>query len=392
MAAEASNAANAHIANRIELVQINKNNMFHTLNNVQDVRRVASIFSNNKPIEELQKYVAPLFILLVGSPGAGKSHSIDNIISSKNLVPDSFYKVSLDSIVEHIAPYREATKRLHNTARKKHGHVPVGENIYKYPLPNDDYAILSEVYLTTIQSRNKQFGLPEKERRVTAKLNNPNIKFTPKKAIKAIKAIKGIKPVKDYKNLIECLYEGLKYGIDHGVNIIFDTTLDNTTTKDKNKLKDKIIPLLDKARVKYNILVVLVEAPLSDIKARLQKRHNINMIHKEKYLRAVAPKLIETHFIKDNQKGFDAIKKWYTEEKEQGINTYNIEFKRFFNIISPSNNKNAKLSRKPSSNATPIKRTLMRSLSSHKNKNNNNNNVSPISKKIKTKYTIRNNS
>lgn len=82
---------------------------------------------------------------------------------------DNFYKVSLDSLVERIRPYRKTTRELHKIMRNTRRHTKIGKRLYEEELLPEDYQILSEVYLPTIQSRKSNFGLNQTKQAIIKK-------------------------------------------------------------------------------------------------------------------------------------------------------------------------------------------------------------------------------
>jgi hypothetical protein len=259
--------------------------MFNTLNNVQNVSQIVSVFSHGKTPEELKPSASekPLFVILVGAPGVGKSTQAKKILANHGKEYDSFYNVSLDSIVEQIVPYRTATKTLYHTFTED-----------GTTLTDEELAMLSEVYLATIMSKDHGFNLNYTVRRITKKHRGNENKLK--------------KPVvknKSLATLVDLRMEGLEYGIEQGYNILYDTTF----RKSKNIMASDILPLLEQyPEHEYQIHVIHVTATKDQIRMQLNKRHQ-NMI-KNGYIRAISPKLIGM-FMMDNKQGFDIAKEYF---------------------------------------------------------------------------------
>lgn len=259
--------------------------MFNTLNNVQNVSQVVSVFSHGKTPEELKPSASekPMFVILVGAPGVGKSSQARKILISRGKNYDNFYQVSLDSIVEQIRPYRTATKTLYNTFTEDGS-----------TLTDEELAMLSEVYLATIMSKDHGFNLNYTVRRITKKHRGNENKLK--------------KPVvknKSLSTLVDLRMEGLEHGIEQGYNILYDTTF----RKSKNIMASDILPLLEQyPEHEYQIIVINVTATKEQIRMQLNKRHQ-NMI-KNGYIRAISPKLIGM-FMMDNKQGFDIAKEYF---------------------------------------------------------------------------------
>lgn len=374
-----------------------------TLNELQNVETIASILSKGR---NLLTDDQPTFVLLVGSPGVGKTTQIKKHIKHYTKKDyDDFYHVSLDSIIERIEPYREVTKQLYDTIAERRE-----KNKSEIPLLiNENYANLSNVYLPTVTSKKSNFGLTQKYKvsleKITKRLNDEerkqkiknleeehknnskeenkqvsenkleedhkthenkkntnksedehkqNIKKseedhkeniiltkrtlnnskkirkpTTKKPSKTKKNNNQNNKSQDLKKLTDLLNDGLKYGIEHNYNIIYDTTFDGTM----KKLSNLVLPMLEehakKTEIKYKIFVVLVKPdiqfrkvnntlkhkvipPRNVIYERLMGRHE-NMI-KSGYIRAINPKLIKT-FIDQNKDGYNEAKKYIMDDK-----------------------------------------------------------------------------
>ena len=254
-----------------------------TLEEAQDVSIIHNIFSNGKALPSPEK---PTFVVLVGAPGVGKTTQVKKFLKKDGKSYDSFYHVSLDSIVERVKPYRIATKLLYDEMKKKQ------------ELTDDDYAILNEVYLATIMSTDNGFDLNYTVHRILNKIE------------KKKKRKKEAKPQSGLQSLYEMRAEGLQEGINRGYNIIYDTTFSSK----KNIMKDDIMPLLEDSPIKYHIHVMLVEADKEQIKKQLARRHK-NMI-RDQYIRAMPPKLTGK-FIEENKKGFEVAEAYFTSGKYQ---------------------------------------------------------------------------
>ena len=254
-----------------------------TLEEAQDVSIIHHIFSNGKALPSPDK---PLFVVVVGAPGVGKTSQVMKFLKKDGTSYDSFYHVSLDSIVERVKPYRIATKLLYDEMKKKQ------------ELTDEDYAILNEVYLATIMSTDIGFDLNYTVHRILNKIE------------KRDKRKKEAKSHSELQSLYEMRGEGLQEGIDRGYNIIYDTTFSSK----RNVMKEDIMPLLEASPIKYQIHVMLVEASKEQIKKQLARRHK-NMI-KEKYIRAMPPKLTGK-FIEENRTGFEIAETYFTSGKYQ---------------------------------------------------------------------------
>jgi dephospho-CoA kinase len=292
--------------------------VFNTLENAQDVNKIAEIFSRGKDEYELKP--RPLFVVLVGSPGVGKTSKAREFLKKELGVDyNDFYNIALDSVVERVKPYRTTTKHLYNTLKSKKA---PGEK-----LTNENFATLSEVYLPTIMTTQSNFKLPATLARITNAIENPKPKGPPKPKSVAPNAArqrnapnatrtattrkKKLCDGDDAEDGPKCLNrlrrEGLIYGVIKGLNILYDTTL----TARSDKIKEDIMPILEMNKeIKYKVVVILVKAPIQMIARRLEKRHREMLEEVDPYIRAVSPKLLSM-FVADNEKGFDNAKKYF---------------------------------------------------------------------------------
>jgi broad-specificity NMP kinase len=267
---------------------------FKTLKDAQDISKIVSIFSHGVKESTLQSST-PIFVVIVGAPGVGKTTQAKKILLEHGHRYENCYNVSLDSLVERVRPYRITTKLLYDEMRKK-----------RLELTDDDYAVLNEVYMATIRSKDLMFDSTYTVHRILGKMEGEEKKEkeNPKSS--------------NYNTLTELRKKGLEYGIKHGFNIIYDTTFSST----KNVMKTDILPLLEKqTEFTYQIIVLHVTSTEEQIRKQLKYRHK--QMVKEGYIRAIGPKLTKK-FIKENQVGMKNAERYCTSEyqKEHEITRY----------------------------------------------------------------------
>jgi len=284
---------------------------FRTLENAQNIEVISNIFANNNPISQL-KSDNPYCIILVGSPGVGKTTQASKYIKNLGLDYNNFYHVSLDSLVEKVKPYRNTTYRLYSTIKSK-------KNIDK------NIGILNSVYLPTILSHKSNFSL-----KATEKSRMNKIKGGSKK--RKVSSLNNVSY--ELKSLNELRKEGFIYGVMNQLNIIYDTTL-NTS---KDKISVDIMPIIEMSPVKYTIKVILVTAPKEVIKKRLNERHSAMI--SQQYIRAINPQRVDK-FISENETGFEFSKKYikegnYEKNTETPYTADDFEFKIIDNSKSIS--------------------------------------------------------
>ncbi len=297
--------------------------IFSTLENAQNVTKIAKIFSESKPNYQLKPN--PYLIVLVGTPGVGKTTKAKEILKNQLGVNyEDFYNISLDSLVERVKPYRIVTKKLYNTLKAKRKELGSNE------LTNKNYALLSEVYLPTIMSKKSNFTLGETELAKLNKISKLNQNQNKKKSTQRKREEPNTSTLDSLRDM---RLKGLEYGVNNGFNILYDTTL----RESKNIIKDDIIPIIEKNKdIKYKIVVILVTAPASNVKQRIKGRHIAMLLEEDPYIRAVSPLATEV-LIKDNKKGFDIAKSYF---KTYNSKQYSKNDFTFIEIENPSNYNN----------------------------------------------------
>jgi predicted kinase len=336
------------------------------LESFQKINDVSKIFSKNRNISTLKPKNGenPVLVIVVGAPGVGKTTKTRGILRDRGLNYDNFYNVSLDSFVEKIRPYRNTTKKLYNKLQERIASLP-NENKSKFY--NSSAALLSEFYLPTIMSKNTSFSLPRTERGIGRKIKvfgDPiatrtyNVKKKvveelgkkekasekkEKAAEKKEKAAEGKANESEEKKLIclnDMLKKGLEYGIQNGLNIIYDTTL-KQNKDNKNKIQLDIMPMLERAKEhKYTIKIILVTATEKEIQGRIKGRHSEMLKEKIPFIRAINPTLTKIYII-DNKVGFNETKKYFKNfsnyTKKNPETRYSSEDFEFIEVENPQN-------------------------------------------------------
>jgi hypothetical protein len=156
-------------------------NRFHTLENVT-VDRVAALCKGPEFVEGPRK--RPVFIFLIGCPGAGKTSMARKKINELegNGFYEQMYNVSLDTIVENIKPFRNYTVKTYKdlTANR----VPTDQNMDE----------LSKYYLQVVQTTKSDFLLPYLNSERRKKLGLSPGEYPANYSIPASKSVKAKSP------------------------------------------------------------------------------------------------------------------------------------------------------------------------------------------------------
>jgi len=310
----------------------------------------------------------PVLVIAVGSPGVGKTSSLKKILNNepflqaRGITYDHFYNVSLDTLVEHVQPYRNLTRKAYNVAKDKYNTINK-DTKNSLGLPNDFhnslYGPFANLYSTVIHASTSNFGLHNAAPRLDTKINEKL------KALQHPVVHSAVVPVKEEPYTVEgneyiCRYCNKRFkttahfdkgtylknkgytngqkggsintvfdfviqlGLKKSYNMIYDTTFGPNTNK-----MDHIMDLLANVPVKYKIIVIHItanddiETAAKIIQQRIRERHQ-TMI-KKGYLRAIKLSLVHG-FIKDNAAGYNAVKNAYENPdylKEKQFTTHN---------------------------------------------------------------------
>lgn len=256
----------------------------------------------------------PYFILLVGSPGVGKTTTIKKYIRNElDLSYNKFYHISLDFVVERIKPYRASTKKAYNELKEKRNNGK---------LSNENFKTLAKSY-SIVQTTSENFGLKKE--------NNNGSKKKPKGK-------------SGYGRLYTVVKTGIEKAIENRYHVIYDTTFSDCKEPKKDESKEdleerkrnsykkltEIVSLLEENRKehpqykKYKIIVMLVTSDKDTIEMQLRKRHE-NMMTEQGFIRAINISLVKK-FMECNQFGFDSAEEFYTDyHKRKNNNEKNNE-------------------------------------------------------------------
>lgn len=97
-----------------------KNTTYPYLGSLNE-KEAEMIFTNGKGFEGLSTPAEPIFILLYGTPGSGKSTALKRMEKLAGLDPADAVQINLDSLIEVLEPFRLATAKIAFTAFEEKG-------------------------------------------------------------------------------------------------------------------------------------------------------------------------------------------------------------------------------------------------------------------------------
>ena len=123
--------------------------VFKKLSKLSDVtpEKVQKLFMHGQTENDL-KNENPILVIVIGSPGVGKTTKAKEFIEEHLKISyDMMYHVSLDAIVERIAPYCKLATEAYNVIKRQIGNKEV------------PYGPLADLYSTVTLSTTDDFGL-----------------------------------------------------------------------------------------------------------------------------------------------------------------------------------------------------------------------------------------
>lgn len=208
-----------------------RNIVFPYLGSLDD-QQAEMIFTRGKGFDKLPSPTQPIFVLMIGTPGSGKSTALARLPELVGLNPDEAVQISLDSLIESLEPFREKTTSIAMEMLRESGYGP----------QND----IPEELVSAIAS----------------KTSGPYLSY--------MRAKKNNRPGRIGKplpmSMNEMRYALLDRALTLGKNIIYERTISDAS---KDTLREEVFAKIAASRKPYKIFVVYTKI---DDEGALRKR------------------------------------------------------------------------------------------------------------------------
>ena len=198
-------------------------------------------------IDRAKPHTAPVFLLMVGLPGVGKSSGHREAIKREYVPKHDYATINLDTLIESLKVFRSASSMAHLLKQKDHESVKFG-TITAYTSKKNDFGLFK--WYDDISKSLK----PAMSRRLS-KIRN---RYTSKTA-------------EQPHNVQELADLAIQRAIDKSVNIVYETTLSATKAGKVTKI-DELMKKLEKATHPYTVILLHVRAPVADVSTRIKHR------------------------------------------------------------------------------------------------------------------------
>jgi hypothetical protein len=227
----------------------------------------------------------PVFIWMVGAPGAGKSTGHRYMIDNGLLEPGNYATINLDTLLESLTPFRAGSALAH---------------LVTHMYPNAAKFASIGAYQTKKENVGA-FGWYNTAR--------PAIEERDPDLVGALNAIRRqyshLTDKEKSRSLIAKNEAALARAIAAGVDIVYETTLSVGASGKITKVEE-LMPLL--AEKGYDVKVVHVTAPVANIAARVAARQEYGMPYEERPFYRFVPPSRTGPLVEDTARGVEAIR------------------------------------------------------------------------------------
>lgn len=239
-------------------------------------------------IDTALKRDEPVFLFLIGSPGAGKS-SGHTEAKSAGLIPDNYATLNVDLLLESLIPFRASSSMAHLLK-----HIPETKEFVKFST------------IPAYGSKKEDVGM--------FKWYDDSKKHFKDLADKSLNQIRDVYELLSKKNatakLLDIHEKAIQRAIKKKINIVLETTLSLKGTRVKKV--DEIMKMLEKTP--YKVVFYHVYGKPDEVASRLRVRQEYEMPHDDFPYYRYVPANVEAvkEYMKSNKEAFDALKTQYT--------------------------------------------------------------------------------
>lgn len=213
------------------------------------------IFTRGKGVEGIPSPEKPIFVLLFGTPGSGKSTALRKMKQMTELNPDDAVQINLDSLIESLQPFRNATRKIATNMLNQKGFIDY--NSANQNTISEIAGKASGPYLSMMRSK---------------KNNRPG---------------RIGKPLSYSPNELRFLI--LEKALAHGKNIIYERTVSDAK---KDTLASEVFEKIQSSGKPYEVYIIYTKIDdESQLRERLRKRPLAMLKRDPPFFRGVPPSL-----------------------------------------------------------------------------------------------------
>jgi hypothetical protein len=233
---------------------------------------------------------APVFVWLVGAPGAGKSTGHRHAIEHGFVEPGNYATVNLDSLLESLLPFRVGSSMAHMVTHM-YPNVAKFASIGSYQTKKENVGAFG--WYNTAHN-----ALEERDPALVSALDDIREQFA------------RLKDKEKSRSLISKNEAALQRAIDKRVDIIYETTL--SVNKEGRVAKfDELMGAL--ADTPYTVKVIHVTAPAENIAARVAARQEYGMPYENRPFYRMVPPSATKPLVVGTARGVAAIHAQYPD-------------------------------------------------------------------------------
>lgn len=261
-------------------------------------------------IDSATPVAEPVFLFLIGAPGAGKSSGHARAIEAGLLPAGNYATLNLDTLLESLTPFRAASSMGH---------------LIKYTPATKDLAKFSSISAYGTRKENlglfKWYNTAHDELAAAA----PNV-------IAELNGVRAeFRPLLDHEadsKIIDLNEAAMVRAVARSVPIVYETVFSMTKAGRVNKFDD-IMAYLKKHGPQYRVVVFHIYGAPAEVAARIRARQEYGMPYEDPpfYRYVPASEEVITEMIEKNAAAFAAVQRQYAGK---------AQFEEFENPLDPS--------------------------------------------------------